>query len=278
MEVGKKFENLKVYNQNMAKGLEDKMFFLEHLPKEDGYVFVDFGCADGTLIDALYHSLSPRNQYIGFDISEQMIDLARTKISESPKNVLFTSDWNDVRYELLGNDKKKVLILSSVVHEVYSYAKSREDIDTFWKRVLETGFDYICIRDMMVPSDTRTTTTDPSWINNINWDAKGCVPIKRREQFVNKWGPIGNKHVALHYLLKYRWQINWEREVNENYFPIDIEDFLKQFESRYNLDYFQRFVVPFIKNAIYEDFCITLGDDDFTHIKAIFSIKTDIKN
>ena len=208
MEVGKKFENLKVYNQNMAKGLEDKMFFLEHLPKEDGYVFVDFGCADGTLINALYHSLSPSNQYIGFDISEQMIDLARTKISESPKNVLFTSDWNDVRYELLGNDKKKVLILSSVVHEVYSYAKSREDIDTFWKRVLETGFDYICIRDMMVPSDTRTTTTDPSWINNINWDAKGCVPIKRREQFVNKWGPIGNKHVALHYLLKYRWQIN----------------------------------------------------------------------
>jgi SAM-dependent methyltransferase len=275
MEVGKKFENLKVYNQNMAKGLEDKMFFLEHLPNEFGYVFVDFGCADGSLIDALYHSLNPYNQYIGFDISEQMIDIARTKISESPKNVLFTSDWNDVRYELLGNDKKKVLILSSVVHEVYSYAKSREDIDTFWKRVLDTGFDYICVRDMMVPWDTLATPTPVEWINNIKWDAKGNVPKERREQFCEKWGPIENKHNALHYLLKYRWQINWNREVNENYFPIDIEDFLDMFKDSYNLDYFIRFIVPFIKDKIEEDFSITLGDTDFTHIKAVFSKKTN---
>ena len=279
MEVGKKFENLKVYNQNMAKGLEDKMFFLEHLPKEDGYVFVDFGCADGTLIDALYHSLSSSNQYIGFDISEQMIDIARTKISESPKNVLFTSDWSDVRHELSGNDKKKVLILSSVVHEVYSYAKSREDIDTFWKRVLETGFDYICIRDMMIPNDTRNTPTPCEWVKYIQLYWENFMSEERFNQFLKKWGPIDlNKHVALHFLLKYRWQINWDREVNENYFPVDMEVFLDKFEKSYNLDYLQRFTVPFIKDTIEKDFWITLGDTDFTHIKAIFSIKTDIKN
>lgn len=274
MEIGEKFENLQTYNKNMTKGLEDKLFFLEHLPKETGYVFVDFGCADGTLVDSLYHSLNNFNQYIGFDISEQMIDLALTKMSESPKNVMFTSNWNDVENKLTELNKykfKKVLILSSVVHEVYSYARNEEDIDVFWKRVLKTGFDYICVRDMMVSSDTYNTPTDPSWINNINWDANHCVLAERRKQFVDKWGSIENKQVALHYLLKYRWQINWEREVNENYFPIDIENFLKMFEGLYNIDYFQRFTIPFIKDAISKDLYIFLGDTDFTHIKAIFS-------
>ena len=275
MEIGKRFENLQAYNQQMAKGLEDKLFFLNQLPQEEGYAFVDFGCADGTLIDALYHMLSSNNLFVGFDVSDQMIDLAKTKRTDSPNNVLFTTNWQDVQHALLGIDKKKVLILSSVIHEVYSYAKSTEDINVFWKRVLETGFDYICIRDMMVPNDTRNTATPTEWINNLKWDAKNNVSKERKEQFYKKWGPIENKHNALHFLLKYRWQINWEREVNENYFPIDIEVFLDKFSSQYNLDYFNRFIVPFIKDKIKEDFSITLGDTDFTHIKAIFSRKTN---
>ena len=274
MDVGAKFKNLRLYNYEMAQGLEDKLFFLEHLPNENGYIFVDFGCADGTLIDSLYHILPADNLFIGFDVSDQMIDLAKTKRTDSPNNVIFTTDWRDVQYALMGSDRKKVLILSSVVHEVFSYAKSTKDIDTFWKRVLETGFDYICVRDMMVPNDTRNTATPTEWINNIKWDAKNNVPAGRREQFCEKWGPIEIKYNALHYLLKYRWQINWDREVNENYFPIDIEVFLDKFKSSYNLDYFNRFIVPFIKDKIKEDFSITLGDTDFTHIKAIFSKKS----
>ena len=275
MEIGKAFENLKAYNENMSKGMEDKLFFLEHLPKENGYIFVDFGCADGALINMLHHLCSSGNQYIGFDISETMIDLAKSKMTYSPKNVLFTSDWRDVQYELLGSSLKKVLILSSVVHEVYSYG-TEKDIEIFWDRVLNSGFDYICIRDMMVPSDTQETTTDPGWINNITWDAAGCVSPARRQEFIKIWGPLNIKKNALHFLLKYRWQINWDREVHENYFPIDIEDFLDKFRCGYNMDYFERFKVPFLNNCIKDDYLITLGDADFTHIKTIFSKKTNI--
>lgn len=275
MEIGKRFENLQAYNQQMAKSLEDKLFFLNQLPREDGYAFVDFGCADGTLIDALYHILPSNNLFIGFDVSDQMIDLAKTKRTDSPNNVLFTTNWRDVQYALLGVDKKKVLILSSVIHEVYSYAKSTEDINVFWKRVLETGFDYICVRDMMVPADTRNTLTPEQWVKDIQKRWVNFMTEDRFNQFDQKWGPIENKHNALHYLLKYRWQINWEREVNENYFPIDIEVFLDKFSNQYNLDYFQRFSVPFIKDQIEKDFLIFLGDTDFTHIKAIFSRKTN---
>ena len=274
MEIGKHFANLASYNQNMALSLQDKLFFLEHLPHETGYLFVDFGCADGTLIDALYHMLPKGNKYLGFDISETMIDLARTKMTSSPKNVKFTADWEDVQRILTNNpNEKKVLILSSVVHEVYSYGMS-DDIEKFWKRVLYTGFDYICVRDMMVPSSTYGEHTPNEWLNNIRWDAHNCVPSSRHEQFILKWGSLEIKRNALHYLLKYRWQINWEREVRENYFPVSIEDFLDQFVGEYNLDYFQRFRIPFLDECIKKDFGIEFGDNDSTHIKVVFSKKT----
>ena len=116
MEIGNTFDDLQSYLENMAKGLKDKLFFLEHLPSSRKYVFVDFGCADGTLIEALYH-MYPWQSYIGYDISETMIKIAKTKFTQDSKNVLFTSDWTNVvdKIDSLGRDYQVVTILSSVV-------------------------------------------------------------------------------------------------------------------------------------------------------------------
>ena len=277
MEVGEKFADLESYNQQMAKGLQDKLFFLEHLPNNSQFLFVDFGCADGTLIDALYHMLDENNEFIGYDASEQMIDIARTKISESSDSITFTSDWEIVNKMLKETKKVKVLILSSVVHEVYSYAREG-DVEMFWKRVLESGFDYICVRDMMTSSDTWVTTV-PVWKNNIIMNYHKFMSSYRYNQFIQKWGDVSNLRSFLHFLLKYRWQINWDREVNENYFPIDIEDFLSYFEEGYNLSYFKRFRVSFLEECIYKDFGVKFDDpnselyNDFTHVKMVFSKK-----
>lgn len=48
MEIGAKFKNITSYNLKMTKSLEDKLFFVEKFPKNENYIFVDFGCADGT--------------------------------------------------------------------------------------------------------------------------------------------------------------------------------------------------------------------------------------
>jgi len=265
-------ENIKdinVYNDNMSKGINDKLFFLEHLPKNINYLFVDFGCADGTLLNTI-HQPTDYNIYIGYDVSEQMLNLARTKTTYS--DIIFTSDWNHINKFLNKLNLKKVLILSSVIHEVYSYAQSNDDITSFWDKVLNSNFDYICVRDMMIPESYNYTETPELWNDMIHDSYRRIMTNERFIQFEEKWGQIKyRKAVALHFLLKYRWQINWDREVNENYFPIYIEQFLHKFESNYNLDYFVRFCVPFIKDAIDRDFYIRLGDTDFTHIKAIFS-------
>ena len=82
-ELGVPFNNLSLYNASMRKGLEDKLFFLEYLP-EDNYTFVDFGCADGSVISALcamHPNKKGLNTYIGYDISFDMISLAKTNFS-----------------------------------------------------------------------------------------------------------------------------------------------------------------------------------------------------
>ena len=278
MEVGLDFKNIASYTENMAKGLADKMFFLNKLnisPKRS-YLFVDFGCADGILISSLYEIFNSKGinaYYIGYDISETMIDLAKTKFNYNTDKVMFTSDWEEViskMNEYPGNSK--VLILSSVIHEIYSYAESDDDIDIFWHRALDSNFDYICIRDMMVSKDINTSAFKTNAYKKV--DYKIPVINKYRIQFEDIYGKIYNWKNLIHFLLKYRWTINWDREVHENYFPIYIEDFLKKFEKKYNLNYFERFRVPFLDKCWLDDFNIIDTEIFYnTHIKTIFERK-----
>lgn len=278
MEVGVNFKNLASYNENMAKGMEDKLFFIKklNLQPNKNYLFVDFGCADGVLIDTLYGIMKDNNInafFIGYDISETMIELAKNKFSHYPTyNVLFTSKWDDVKKSIdTYSEMESVLILSSVIHEVYSYADSLDDIDLFWHRVLDSNFKYICIRDMMCSRDINRKTKRNLWVKLDEECPLGSTLRSQVNEFEKIWGSTHelNKQF-IHFLLKYRWTINWKREVNENYFPIDIEGFLEKMES-YNLIYFKRFRVPYLEKCWYDDFRIKL--EDYTHIKAIFENK-----
>lgn len=276
MKVGIDFKDIASYNENMSKGLVDKMFFLNdiELNNEKKYLFVDFGCADGFLTDALYDVLSKRGiaaYYVGYDISEDMIDLAKTRFNHNATNVMFTYKWDEViEYMKQYENTEKVLILSSVIHEVYSYSKDPQDIKEFWQRVLESDFKYICVRDMMVAADIDR----PSNLNDVGKIIAASVTgnVITKEQLADY--ELKNNRLeysqreVIHFLLKYRWKLNWEREVNENYFPITVEEFLEFFEGKYEINYLERFRVPFLDKCIKEDFDIEL--EDYTHIKAVF--------
>ena len=274
-EIGKTFANVNYYNKEMQKGMEDKLFFLDRLPKNENYVFVDFGCADGSMINALasiFDSEGVSNKtYIGYDISETMIDIAKTNYhGPTNANVIFTTNWADVENKL-SIFRKSVLILSSVIHEVYSYAKDGNDIATFWKRVLNTGFDYIIIRDMCPSEDIDRKTT--GWIEQR---IRQCADHEMLKDFENEWGSISNNRNLMHFLLKYRWKVNWDREVHENYFPISSNMLVQMFNDGFNIDYFERFRLPWWEQCWKKDFDIHL--DDYTHIKAIFSKKKNYEN
>ena len=206
-----------------------------------------------------------------------MIALAKTNFSgDIDENIVFTSYWKDVQKELKKSNNKKVLILSSVIHEVYSYGEIPKDIDIFWDRVLKTGFDYICIRDMM-PSRDIVSKTPLDIYNALNQDKNHVLNEGQLAEFEKIHGSIQSMKHAVHFLLKYRWKVNWNREVNEDYFPIYVEDLigtlsLKKYfcdAGTYKIDYLERFQVPYLMECIKNDFGITF--EDFTHVKAIFT-------
>lgn len=280
-EIGVNFNNLTFYNEQMRKSMEDKLFFLKQLPVEDNYVFVDFGCADGTMLNILSDMLEynkHKYSYIGYDISDTMINLAKANFhGDADTDIHYFTNWEDVEKQLKTyitpgtyyEQKKYVLILSSVIHEVYSYSDMKQILE-FWHHVTNTNFDYIVVRDMC-PTKDIDRPTDEFMLHTLNNMIRDHEPYNTLiNDFEAIHGSIENNKNFMHFLLKYRYQINWEREVKENYFPIYVEDLLSAItgEEKYRIMYMKRFIVPFIKQQIYNDFRVDVRD--FTHIKAIF--------
>ena len=45
--------DLNKYNTDMEKSMKDKIFFLDHIRVDDVDAIVDFGCANGALLDVM---------------------------------------------------------------------------------------------------------------------------------------------------------------------------------------------------------------------------------
>lgn len=254
-------QNYSVYNEGMKKSLLDKIFFMD---KIDARVIIDYGCADGTLIHFL-HSLFPEYQYIGYDIDEQMLEQARSKFDEDDMvgTILFTSNWKEV--EKYSKSDISAILLSSVIHEVYAYG-TRKDVDTMWESIFSNSFDYIVIRDM-IPSISMDKKSDINDVKNVMRKSDSG----HLREFEQVWGSIEQNKNLIHYLLKYRYTDNWEREVRENYFPINREELLSSIPDEYEIEFHEHFILPFLKNTVKKDFGIFIKDN--THLKLILKGK-----
>lgn len=259
-------KDISSYLQNMSKSIEDKLFFTKFLPGKQ-YIFIDFGCADGTLISVLRNIYGRRCFYIGYDKSPEMIKYAESKCEDTEGTTYFTANWEDVISIInLHPELPVVLILSSVIHEIYSYGTD-EMIAKDWERILNTA-EYICIRDMMC-SEYLSSLNDNRPRRAIEQEFSKKLNLLL--DFESKWGSVSNRKNLLHFLLKYRWSTNWIREVNENYFPISVEELLEKFKEKYEMIYLERFKIPFLEECWDTDFGIHI--EDYTHIKVIFRNK-----
>lgn len=250
-----KIADLKTYTSRMGLGVIDKLFFVDKVESE---VIVDFGCADGLLIEHLLPWL-PNSDFIGYDIDPEMIQAAKSRFAE--KSPLFTDSWDEVVERLDG--RSATLVLSSIVHEVYHYQEPQE-IDQFWHRVFNSGFDFIVLRDM-IPSRSIDRLTDKSDLLKIY---RSHLHKSQLDDFENVWGSVANNRNLIHFLLKYRYQSpNWQREVKENYLPIYYEDLLSMIPAEYELLYHEHFVLPYTRRQVRKDIGINIKDP--THLKII---------
>ena len=147
---------------------------------------------------------------------------------------------------------------------MYSYG-TEASVTEFWDRVFGSGFKYIAIRDMMVSENT-TGAADPADIEK----ARKLFPEKLAE-YEHIWGSIEDRFHLVHYLLKYSYTENWEREVNENYLPLKVEALLRMIPEEYEIVYSEHYVLPYVKQQIKRDSGIDLKDA--THFKILLKRK-----
>ena len=79
----------------------------------------------------------------------------------------------------------------------------------------------------------------------------------------------------IHFLLKYKYTKNWERENNENYIPISLETLLKKIPSDYSIKYKRIYLLDILKNKVKEDFDIDLEHP--THLQMIIENNKPLK-
>lgn len=257
MEVS--IPNISVYRAEMAKSMVDKLFFLDHI---DVNTLIDFGCADGTLLSFI-SDLRPKMNLVGYDYSDEMIQIAQPL--SNGLMPWFVSDWSQIQSLMAKNRKSTAINLSSVIHEVYSYG-NEQSVEQFWNRIFSTGFDYIIIRDMLVSKNADKS----SKIKDVEKIQK--VHLPNLEEFESVWGSISNQKNLLHYLLKYRYNKNWFRELRENYLPITLEDMLSRIPTdKYSYELYDHYILPYIKSSVKKEFGITMSEN--THIKLILKKK-----
>ena len=251
------------YIEGMEAGYVDKLFFLD---KIDPDVIVDFGCADGTILSKI-KNVRPNVKLIGYDLDSNMLLRASKKLGE---NAILSNSWSEIISEVSKYERPAV-VLSSVIHEVYSYSHSSV-IKKFWEsQIFGDKFKWICIRDM-IPSTSMYKHNHREFINDVK-----KVKLKANkhylESFENKWGEINNNYrTFIHFLLKYKYTDNWDREVNENYVPVTLETLYKKIPSNYKIIYQDNFILPSLLDQVKKDFDIKI--DHTTHTKMIIENET----
>lgn len=247
------------YTRAMRTNINDKLFFAEDL---DADVLVDYGCADGSLLREL-SVRRPDMQLVGFDASHDMI----LKANSMGTRALFFGDvgamLEHLRRYCVG--KRVALLASSVLHEVYAYDDPEgNDAHEFWKLVSNSLFSAFVLRDMCLDDRTRMELT-PNVVYNAIVDHADHEQLK---SFESRWGSIYSAPHALHFMLKSPWRANWERELQEDYTKVGLEDTLRRLSNRgYRIDSVWHGVLPAVKDRVALEFGTYVPAP--THVKLI---------
>ena len=258
------------YTEGMRKSMADKTWFLDKIDGADE--IVDYGCADGALLKYISDAMPNVFVLTGVDIDEEMLKRAQKNIKNATLTTpeAFSEETEFTKFM----NARACLNCGSVIHEVYSYGTA-ESIEKFWEFVFKSGFKYIAIRDMAMsridisaPKDVVDDALRKIGVYNyLHRDAQ-----KRFNEFLSYIGAADKVRPdswrdIVHYLLKYRYVTNWDREMRENYLPLLIEEVLLKIPSNYRVKYYEHYTLPYFKDKVLEDFIIDLKTK--THYKLL---------
>lgn len=266
--------NYNEYLSGMAKGDEDKLFFLNKINLNDYSYIIDFGCGGGDILTACIKATQGKKKYFAIDNDPYMREIEIQKFNRViGLNYHVVKDIDEltkalgeegredsctecIKKVLPYNIPKILIIFSSVLHEVGNY----------WVEIKSFLMNYkptIVVRDMC----TTMTESAISKKEDIAKIIRNSNP-QMLADFVERYGSLYKEKNMYHYLLKYTYVSNWEVELKENYFSFDYKDL---YELIYRKIIFQKhYILEYKKDEIKRNFNIDLEYP--THIKLIANI------
>lgn len=252
-----KIQDIESYVRSMSATMYDKCWWVDKISTDIDTV-VDFGCAQGDLALFLDRLKPNRFRYIGVDNSDEMLSLARHNhyLHFNKSDSEFFQELSSVIGKC--NPSKTVLVLNSVMHEIFSYM-SVPSANALLSEVFSIGFQAVAIRDMYKHANTGRLDTEMFGV------------AVRRSPYAGMWdgynaylrsvfGPTIPKveERITEFLLKYRYVNNWAREMKEIYLW-DWLPIITCHTGKYDMAFEENFFIPYIKKCVYEDMGI-----DFT--------------
>lgn len=253
-------EYTKIYCESMAKSLEDKLFFLNEIDINDYDYIVDFGCADGRILEVLDERLTNKKTIlIGIENNKVMFDQLVSLAGRAKHRMIVSIELIDGDNEIFNllkrGGKKSLIIFSSVLHE-YDW----ENFKPFF--IL---FDTIVMRDMQSP--------EKFWYK-VSESTRALVtkdfPGELLAKLERKYGYINDLERLYKYFLMYRYADNFDHELQEDYFSIIWENLKEWLTNDYvfHILYEKDYILPFIKQDIETKFGYELKYP--THKQIIF--------
>jgi 2-polyprenyl-3-methyl-5-hydroxy-6-metoxy-1,4-benzoquinol methylase len=243
-----------VYLERMSKPLQEKLRVGRYIDASARKI-LDVGCADGTITLSLAH-MFPDKEFLGIDLDAEFVALANKRAKdEGLKNVRFENVY--LRDLLARPDRYDTVLFVSVLHEFFSYGQGISSVlkavaDS--EEMLNPGGD-IVIRDMILHKYTKHTSYS---VDDVLKKIRSRGLSQQIKDFEKYFGEI--KHIAPlnHFLLKYMYKENWDREAAEDYVPVTFE----QYENIFSLLGMELVLkdsqlVPYLKNKWAEDFGLT---------------------
>ncbi len=268
-EVG--IANNDIYLANMAKSFGDKAWFLKYMPKGINMI-VDFGGGAGEFAEYCMKKTGDAIRYVVIDNNPSFLTAAKAK------GIMCYESLQDLRNAEGKNLLSALLVLSSVIHEVYSYKDPfYDDVGVFWSDIKKCQFKAIAIRDMSVAENAfkNIPVEATLWVyqnvfcsDKITYKGKTFAEITA--SFEEEWGPLCdlqlrkiNVKQLFHFLIKYRYQDNWEREVKEDYLPVTQDKLQKWLTSfmNYSLVHKESSHLDFYDDCWTKDFKLNRPDN-----------------
>ena len=255
------------YTTEMAKPIEDKLWFLDHVYVES---MIDIGTADAyipiylsTMFDHKFKCYAYEPNYNlhwrGFIAAN-----SENQPKSHKKRVMLYNDYREFLNIVKSKKQLNLVLLSSVLHEVYNAISDEKA--RFFRLIKESGARYIAIRDMK-----------PNVPIGAFMDLRVDIPpylLDKWEEYINSpyhHGDI-NSYSYSQFLLKHRYNVNWEHELKEDYFAtnwdqidmiLNVLGYKKEYEKHYTPD--------FIQQDIEKTFNFNLQEEGYsTHAKILY--------